>query len=131
MAAELRPGSDLASLAPVDHLGRLSEDERSPPVFGRIDSADGWMVAPGKLFVPPIQYVGSMLIDCDTCLARDAGICDDCVVSFILPMTREEAARISLEDEEVAALVALADEGLLPPLRLISPVRESSDDLAG
>lgn len=72
-----------------------------------------------------------MLIDCDICLAKDDGICDECVVSFILPMTQESQRRLSLEDEEVAALEALAEEGLLPPLRLISPVTVRPDDLAG
>lgn len=72
-----------------------------------------------------------MLIDCDICLAKDDGICDECVVSFILPMTQDVSGRLTLEDEEIAALEALAEEGLVPPLRLITPVAESPDDLAG
>lgn len=71
-----------------------------------------------------------MLIDCDVCLARDDGVCGDCVVSFILPLTRGSAETLLLEDEEVAALAALAEQGLLPRLRLITKEEGDPEDLA-
>jgi len=71
-----------------------------------------------------------MLIDCDVCLARDDGVCGDCVVSFILPLTRGSAESLLLEDEEVAALAALAEQGLLPRLRLITKEDGDPEDLA-
>jgi hypothetical protein len=71
-----------------------------------------------------------MLIDCDVCLARDDGVCGDCVVSFILPLTRGSAETLLLEDEEVAALAALAEQGLLPRLRLITKEDGDPEDLA-
>jgi hypothetical protein len=61
-----------------------------------------------------------MLIDCQECLVRDDGVCGDCVVTFILTSVDEPRRRLQLEEEEIAALEALADEGLLPPLRLVS-----------
>lgn len=72
-----------------------------------------------------------MLIDCDVCLARDEGVCGDCVVSFILPLTRGSAETLSLEDEEIEALAALAEQGLLPRLRLITAEDDDPEDLAG
>jgi hypothetical protein len=72
-----------------------------------------------------------MLIDCDVCLARDNGVCGDCVVSFILPLTRGSAETLSLEDEEVEALTALAEQGLIPRLRLITAEDDGPEDLAG
>jgi hypothetical protein len=42
------------------------------------------------------------------------------VVTFILTAVDEPRRRLQLEDEEMAALEALAEEGLLPPLRLVS-----------
>jgi hypothetical protein len=64
-----------------------------------------------------------MIIDCDSCQARPAA-CGDCVVSFVLgPMPW--AAGDGLVDEERAALAVLADSGLLPPLRLVTPTQAS------
>ncbi len=57
-----------------------------------------------------------MIIDCDTCLARDVS-CDDCVINVLLsspPLTATE-----LDEEEFAALGSLAQVGLVPPLRLV------------
>lgn len=54
-------------------------------------------------------------IDCGTCRARGPA-CADCVVSVLLgPMPDE----LVLDDQEQAALRAMADSGLLPPLRLV------------
>ena len=85
-----------------------------------------------------------MYIDCDTCTARGTG-CDDCVVTVLLgappgwrgadptvvPMAGRREGRLSAEDvvvlppgvvvefDEVErrAVRALADVGLVPPLR--------------
>jgi hypothetical protein len=56
-----------------------------------------------------------MLIDCDTCAARDIA-CGDCVVAVLLgPRT----GGIELDSAEQHALDAFASGGLLPPLRLV------------
>jgi len=57
-----------------------------------------------------------MIIDCDQCEMRDVA-CDDCVVTALLgaPMGEE------LGGETVDALKALADGGLVPPLRMRWP----------
>ena len=87
-----------------------------------------------------------MLIDCDTCTARGAG-CADCVVTVLLgappgwqgidpvvvpmtgragspaPVTAEDAVLpppgvvVEFDDVERRAVRALADGGLVPPLR--------------
>jgi hypothetical protein len=56
---------------------------------------------------------GEMIIDCDRCVMRDIA-CDDCVVSVLLgaPPSGE------IGDAEAGALRALADGGLVPPLRM-------------
>lgn len=56
-----------------------------------------------------------MRIDCDTCIGQHTEACDDCVVTFIL----HSGSSLDLETEELEALEVLADEGLVPKLRLI------------
>ena len=56
-------------------------------------------------------------IDCDTCLVRGLA-CHDCVVTVLLGPPPE----LTLDDDERAALDALACGGLGPPLRLVQPV---------
>lgn len=56
-----------------------------------------------------------MLIDCDTCLARDVA-CDDCVVNFIF-----HEGVLDLDQDEADAIGNLAEAGLVPRLRLINP----------
>jgi hypothetical protein len=56
-------------------------------------------------------------IDCDTCLVR-AIACRDCAVSVLLGPPPE----IMLADDEQAAWEALAGAGLIPPLRLVTPL---------
>jgi hypothetical protein len=56
-----------------------------------------------------------MLIDCDTCAAREIA-CGDCVVAVLLGTNR---AGIELDSAEQDALGAFASGGLLPPLRLV------------
>jgi hypothetical protein len=57
-----------------------------------------------------------MLIDCDTCTGRGKA-CDGCVLSVMLDAPQQG---VELDDDEFSALAALADGGLVPPLRLVS-----------
>jgi hypothetical protein len=61
----------------------------------------------------------SVRIDCDSCLVRGLA-CHDCVVSVLLGPPPE----LSLDAEEQRAFEVLADSGLVPPLRLVTPVNE-------
>ena len=56
-----------------------------------------------------------MLIDCETCLARDIG-CADCVISVLFATPGQSA---DLDADEQAAVDSLAAVGLVPPLRLL------------
>jgi len=59
-------------------------------------------------------------IDCDSCLVRGLA-CHDCVVTVLLGPP-PELAELIIDDDELRALEALADGGLVPPLRLVTPV---------
>ena len=59
-----------------------------------------------------------MLIDCATCEMRDVA-CDDCVISVLLG----SPPQVEIADETTQALRALADGGLVPPLRHTTPRR--------
>lgn len=59
----------------------------------------------------------SVRIDCDTCTVRGSG-CGDCVVAVLLG---GPPAGVELDAEEQQALEALADGGLVPPLRMAGP----------
>lgn len=61
----------------------------------------------------------SVHIDCDSCLVRGLA-CHDCVVSVLLG----PPAELCLEADEQRAFEVLADSGLVPPLRLVTPVEE-------
>jgi hypothetical protein len=65
----------------------------------------------------------SVHIDCDTCLVRGPA-CDDCVVTVLLGPPPERG----FDDDERRALGILAQSGLVPPLRMVSPV--SGPDVA-
>lgn len=71
----------------------------------------------------PMEDDMSVHIDCDTCVARGPA-CHDCVVTVLLG----PPAELSFDDEEQRALEALADGGLVPPLRMVTPV--SGPDIA-
>ncbi len=43
--------------------------------------------------------------------------CSDCVVSVFLSITTNGAAKEEVSPQEITALSALADVGLVPPLR--------------
>ena len=58
----------------------------------------------------------SVQIDCDTCLVRGLA-CHDCVVTVLLGPPPE----LGFDDEEQRALDVLADSGLVPPLRMVTP----------
>lgn len=57
----------------------------------------------------------TLRVDCDSCVARGP-TCQDCVVSVLLGAP---GAGLNLDQDERAALAALADSGLVPPLRLV------------
>ena len=58
-------------------------------------------------------------VDCETCAARGPA-CQDCVISVLLGTYTHG---VDLNPTEQAALSALADSGLVPPLRLIPGAR--------
>jgi len=58
-------------------------------------------------------------VDCDLCAARGPA-CEDCVVTVLLG---HPSTGIDLDRSEQAALAALAQSGLVPPLRLIPGAR--------
>ena len=63
-----------------------------------------------------------MIIDCDTCEVRGKA-CADCVVSFLTIGVRPADPIVELDEEVSAAVRALSDGGLVPPLRLVSEYR--------
>jgi len=64
---------------------------------------------------PPAPVV----VDCDSCLVRCPTVCADCVVSVLLGPPDD---RVAFDADEQAALGALAQTGLVPPLRLVVPL---------
>jgi hypothetical protein len=67
-----------------------------------------------------------MLIDCDSCVVRDLA-CSECVVNV---MFGSPPTGIELDDEELRALSVLADAGLVPRLRLVTPAQTGTDQAA-
>ena len=59
----------------------------------------------------------SVRIDCDSCLVRGLA-CHDCVVTVLLGPPPE----LGFDDDERRALDVLADSGLVPPLRMVTPL---------
>lgn len=53
-------------------------------------------------------------VNCDTCVAKGPA-CGDCVITVLLGAPGD----VDLDSDERAALAALAESGLVPPLRLI------------
>ena len=77
----------------------------------------------------------SLRIDCDECVMRNTGACDDCVVTVLLGSTRLATdvtfagpLPVEVDEEERAALAVLAASGLVPPLRLVNPGNPSPAD---
>ena len=56
-----------------------------------------------------------MIIDCDSCEVRGLA-CGDCVVTALLGAP---PGGMEIDEGERAAIDALADSGLVPPLRLV------------
>ena len=59
----------------------------------------------------------SVHIDCDACVVRGPA-CHDCVVTVLLGPPPE----LGFDTEEQEALEVLAESGLVPPLRMVTPV---------
>jgi hypothetical protein len=68
-----------------------------------------------------------VLIDCDACAMRGPG-CQDCVVTVVLGLSAERSGGLRIDDDEKAALDALAGSGLVPPLRLVHAVSSVDPD---
>ena len=62
-----------------------------------------------------------MLIDCEQCAMRDTSACDDCVVTHLLG-----ARPVDISESQAEALANLAEEGLVPKLRLVPAERRVS-----
>ena len=60
-----------------------------------------------------------MNIDCDSCAAKGPA-CGDCVVTVLLGAPPEG---VELDEAEQRAIEALAESGLIPPLRLVAADR--------
>jgi len=64
-----------------------------------------------------------MIIDCDTCVVR-GNACGDCVIGVLLGSTPDErpsgAPGVQLDAPERRALAVLAEQGLVPRLRLVA-----------
>ena len=67
-----------------------------------------------------------MLIDCETCRVRDLA-CGDCVVTVLLG---KSDASVEFDEAEHQAVGALADLGLIPPLRLIPTTKVTHRNIA-
>ena len=66
-----------------------------------------------------------MLIDCDTCQAPE-GACRDCMMTVLL---ERPASPVELDDSEASAVKALAEAGLVPPLRLVRGIVSGSSGI--
>jgi hypothetical protein len=71
-----------------------------------------------------------MIIDCDRCEARNIA-CDDCVVSVLLAAPRAADGDIEWREDESVALRALAQGGLVPPVRMRADRPSRPDAAAG
>jgi hypothetical protein len=60
----------------------------------------------------------AVVIDCDVCSMRGLG-CGDCMVTVLLG---GPPYGVALDDAERRAIDALADAGLIPPLRMVQSV---------
>ncbi len=72
----------------------------------------------------PLAWWGERLemhIDCDQCAMKNTNTCDDCVVTVLFRL-----GPVDLTEQEVAALDNLAEEGLVPRLRLVPANRRVS-----
>jgi hypothetical protein len=75
----------------------------------------------------PALSVATMIIDCDSCEVRGKA-CGDCVVSFLTIPVRAPAPAVHdvpMDADQAAAVDALVNGGLVPPLRLVRGARAS------
>jgi hypothetical protein len=77
----------------------------------------------------PLPTVESMIIDCDSCEVRGKA-CGDCVVSFLTipvraPAPAQPVHDVPMDADQAAAVEALVQGGLVPPLRLVRGARAS------
>jgi hypothetical protein len=56
-----------------------------------------------------------MTISCDDCTMRTAGVCGDCVVTFLLGRGAQDAIVFDVAEERALRLLATA--GMVPTLR--------------
>lgn len=72
-----------------------------------------------------------MVIDCVQCLVRGAA-CAGCAVTFVTETGPGEAPAAAgrpgaeLDADEMRALAALANAGMIPPLRFVPPMAKAS-----
>ena len=73
----------------------------------------------------PVRRFGeqevNVLIDCQQCAMRDTSACDDCLVTCLLG-----ESPVDLSASQTEAFRNLADEGLVPKLRLVPAERRVS-----
>lgn len=67
-------------------------------------------------------------VDCGRCAVRGPA-CSDCVISVLLGMPGDRPMAVDLAGEEQAALAALAESGLVPPLRLVESTAAQDPEL--
>ena len=72
-------------------------------------------MTPNEPSLPPPARRPTLTNDCATCVVRDSGACDDCVVTFIVD--REPGDALVIEFEELRALRLLSGSGLVPALQ--------------
>ncbi len=75
---------------------------------------------PRRIPVQPSEPDEPLVIDCATCVARHSDACDDCVVTFLCSLDDDDAGQteaVVLDLNEIRALKALGDAGLVPTLR--------------
>jgi len=59
-----------------------------------------------------------MRIDCADCVMQGTEVCDDCVVTFVVRRSSDDAVVLDLDEER--AVRRLAGAGLVPTLRHVA-----------
>lgn len=84
----------------------------SPDRFGERHAHDG-------------AQAESVTVDCDRCVVRGPSACGDCVVTVLLGSPPDG---VELDPDEREALDVLAGAGVVPPLRLVTPITSVTPD---
>lgn len=71
----------------------------------------------GRSYGADMDKTESLIVDCGQCVVRSAAACQDCFVTVLLGAPPEEQA---FDADEVSAISALAEAGMVPPLRLVT-----------